>query len=326
MLNQRNNGAHVRPVSTNGTVNNRPSGRHETSTQRELDHTPRLIFTGPRHRFAPVRPDSDLGSTVSKVAVAHDVDHDVHHSTHAFAARHAAHSASRRAWAGIIARKRRISLVAVTAAAIAVGSAGLSGAAPDGAIRSTLDETLSALDEAPSTAQVVQSLPSVDSAKNFADLAKGAWFDQQRAIEAARQFRPLYVKYTTGVFTSGFGMRWGAMHGGIDVANAVGTPIMAVGDGVIIKANDAGDGYGNSVKIRHTDGTVTHYGHMSQVLVTVGQQVLAGDQIGLMGSTGDSTGPHCHFEVYVGGEGMGNRIDPLPWLASRGIDVGGLSD
>ncbi|MCE5290667.1 MAG: M23 family metallopeptidase [Nocardiaceae bacterium] len=224
---------------------------------------------------------------------------------------------TRRAWMGVLARKRRVSLVAIAAAAVAVSSAGLSSASAPQVIDTFADS------EPQAPAQVLATPVVPNGARDIGELAKGAWWDHQRAIEEAKKLRPLFAPYTTGVFTSGFGMRWGAMHGGIDVANAIGTPIMAVGDGVIIKAGDAGDGYGISVKIRHIDGTITHYGHMSQTVVTVGQQVLAGDEIGLMGSTGDSTGPHCHFEVYVGGDAMGNRIDPVPWLASRGIDVGG---
>ncbi|WP_156024367.1 M23 family metallopeptidase [Smaragdicoccus niigatensis] len=229
---------------------------------------------------------------------------------------------TRRAWMGVLAGKRRISLVAIAAAAVAVGSAGLSSGSAPARLDPALVATVST-DPPEPTAEVLSIPAAAIGAPSVGDLAKGAWWEQQRAIEEAKKLRPLFVPYTTGIFTSGFGMRWGAMHGGIDVANAIGTPIMAVGDGVIIKSGDAGDGYGNSVKILHSDGTITHYGHMSQTLVAVGQKVLAGDEIGLMGSTGDSTGPHCHFEVYVGGDAIGNRIDPVPWLASRGIDMGG---
>jgi murein DD-endopeptidase MepM/ murein hydrolase activator NlpD len=228
---------------------------------------------------------------------------------------------SRRAWMGVLGRKRRVSLVAIAAAAVAVGGAGLSSGSVKPELATAALVTVTT--DPPEPAPQVVSLPVAAGARELGALAKGAWFDEQRAIEEAKALRPLFAPFTSGSFTSGFGMRWGAMHGGIDIANPIGTPIGAVGDGVIIKSGDAGDGYGISVKIRHVDGTITHYGHMSQALVTVGQQVLAGDGIGLMGSTGDSTGPHCHFEVYVGGEGPANRVDPVPWLASRGIDVGG---
>ncbi|HEY5841542.1 MAG TPA: M23 family metallopeptidase, partial [Mycobacterium sp.] len=78
-------------------------------------------------------------------------------------------------------------------------------------------------------------------------------------------------------------------------------------------------GYGAWVKLRHSDGTVTLYGHVNTWLVSVGQRVMAGDQIATIGNRGNSTGPHCHFEVMPNGQ---DRIDPVPWLAQRGINVG----
>ena len=78
-------------------------------------------------------------------------------------------------------------------------------------------------------------------------------------------------------------------------------------------------GYGAWVKLRHRDGTVTLYGHVNTWLVSVGERVMAGDQIATIGNRGNSTGPHCHFEVLLNGT---NRIDPVPWLAQRGITVG----
>jgi len=109
------------------------------------------------------------------------------------------------------------------------------------------------------------------------------------------------------------------LHAGIDIANAIGTPVVAAADGIVIAAGAEG-GYGNLVKLRHADGTVTLYGHNSSVLVTVGERVMAGDQIAKMGNTGNSTGPHCHFEVHLNGT---DRVDPVGWLAKRGLSPGG---
>ena len=150
------------------------------------------------------------------------------------------------------------------------------------------------------------------------ELAKGAAFAQERAEREARLPRPLYVMPTKGVFTSGFGYRWGVLHGGIDIANSIGTPIYAVSDGVVIDAGPTA-GYGAWVKLRHADGTVTLYGHVNTWLVSVGQRVMAGDQIATIGNRGNSTGPHCHFEVLLNGT---DRIDPVPWFAQRGLSPG----
>ncbi|MGY2061520.1 M23 family metallopeptidase, partial [Nocardia gipuzkoensis] len=73
------------------------------------------------------------------------------------------------------------------------------------------------------------------------------------------------------------------------------------------------------VRLKHDDGTITVYGHVDTAVVSVGQRVMAGDQIATVGNRGFSTGPHCHFEVWLNGV---DKIDPLPWLASRGISLG----
>ncbi|MFI9639540.1 M23 family metallopeptidase [Micromonospora sp. NPDC051925] len=119
--------------------------------------------------------------------------------------------------------------------------------------------------------------------------------------------------------TSCYGQRWGTLHAGIDFALPAGTPIHAAAAGTVVKAGDVGDGYGNSVFIDHGNGYLTHYAHQSSLKVTVGDRVTVGEVIGYEGSTGDSTGPHLHFEVHQGQ--MWNQIDPAPFLRARGIDV-----
>ncbi|OBH36034.1 hypothetical protein A5692_10705 [Mycobacterium sp. E342] len=167
-------------------------------------------------------------------------------------------------------------------------------------------------------AQVVALEPAATAAVHNQELAKGVAFANDRAQREARLQQPLYVMPTKGIFTSNFGYRWGVLHAGIDLANSIGTPIYAVSDGVVIDAGPAA-GYGALVKLRHADGTVTLYGHVNTTLVSVGQRVMAGDQIATMGNRGNSTGPHLHFEVLQGGT---ERIDPVPWLAKRGLMVG----
>ncbi|OBF27691.1 hypothetical protein A5724_29155 [Mycobacterium sp. ACS1612] len=166
--------------------------------------------------------------------------------------------------------------------------------------------------------QIVSVTPAANSSVHAEEITKAAAFAQERAEREARLNRPLFVMFTKGVFTSGFGYRWGVLHGGIDVANAIGTPIYAVADGTVIDVGPTA-GYGAWVKIRHNDGTVTLYGHVNTWLVSKGDRVMAGDQIATIGNRGNSTGPHCHFEVLLNGT---NRIDPVPWLAQRGLSPG----
>jgi murein DD-endopeptidase MepM/ murein hydrolase activator NlpD len=126
-----------------------------------------------------------------------------------------------------------------------------------------------------------------------------------------------FVRPALGSFTSGFGARWGVTHYGIDIANAIGTPIYAFTDGVVEDAGPA-SGFGLWVVLRHPDGTHSVYGHVNRMFVQVGEQVRAGEKIAEIGNRGESTGPHLHFEVWAPD---GTKINPLPWLASHGIRV-----
>jgi len=113
----------------------------------------------------------------------------------------------------------------------------------------------------------------------------------------------------TGSVTSGFGMRWGRMHEGIDIAVSSGTPVHAAAAGRVVYAGWM-SGYGNLVVLDHGGGLSTAYGHNTSVSVAVGQDVAAAEVIAYSGSTGHSTGPHVHFEVRVNGE----PVDPIGYL------------
>jgi hypothetical protein len=166
--------------------------------------------------------------------------------------------------------------------------------------------------------QIVTVTPAASETVHAEEITKAAAFAQERAEREARMNRPLYVMPTKGVWTSGFGYRWGVLHAGIDIANSIGTPIVAAADGVVIDAGPTA-GYGAWVKLRHADGTVTLYGHVNTWLVSKGERVMAGDQIATIGNRGNSTGPHLHFSVLLNGTDF---IDPVPWLAQRGISPG----
>ncbi|MGX5655839.1 M23 family metallopeptidase [Geodermatophilus nigrescens] len=140
------------------------------------------------------------------------------------------------------------------------------------------------------------------------------------AAAAAEAARPKTVLPVNGArLTSTFGARWGTLHAGIDLAAPMLTPEYAAADGVVLEAGPA-SGYGNVIYIQHENGDVTVYGHMEEVLVQPGQVVRAGDTIALLGNRGQSTGPHLHFEVHVGGID-GQKVDPIPWLRERGVTI-----
>lgn len=113
-----------------------------------------------------------------------------------------------------------------------------------------------------------------------------------------------------GVVSSPYGLRWNGsdFHPGIDIANDMGTPILATADGVVQVAGWNDGGYGNMVDIDHGNGIMTRYGHAMQVAVTAGQHVRRGQVIAYMGSTGFSTGPHVHYEVRINGQAVNPSV------------------
>jgi murein DD-endopeptidase MepM/ murein hydrolase activator NlpD len=137
------------------------------------------------------------------------------------------------------------------------------------------------------------------------------------ASRAARA--PKTVLPTEGRLTTCYCMRWGQMHWGIDLAAPLGTPIYAAADGVVLRAGPA-SGFGNAVYIQDADGNVHIYGHMRYYDVRAGDVVHAGDQIAKVGSQGQSTGPHLHYEIHRGGM-EGRPLDPQDWLAERGVEL-----
>ena len=114
---------------------------------------------------------------------------------------------------------------------------------------------------------------------------------------------------TTGVITSPYGMRWGAMHSGVDIGSAQGTAIKAADNGTVTFSGWNG-GYGYIVKIDHGNGTSTTYAHASKLLVSKGDSVTKGQVIALVGNTGNSYGAHLHFEIHVNGK----HVNPLNYF------------
>jgi murein DD-endopeptidase MepM/ murein hydrolase activator NlpD len=123
--------------------------------------------------------------------------------------------------------------------------------------------------------------------------------------------------------TSGFGIRSdpfrarAAMHPGIDLAGPIGTPVYATADGIVDRSEWNNGGYGNLIEIDHGQGIQTRYGHLSQRIAQPGQRVHRGDLIGLMGSTGRSTGSHLHYEVRI----AGSAVNPIPFVPNGAMMV-----
>jgi murein DD-endopeptidase MepM/ murein hydrolase activator NlpD len=228
-------------------------------------------------------------------------------------------------------------IVGATAAAVTTAAAGANGglgamAADITALHSPVPSSTLGLTDTPAEAHAAQvpaeeplyghqSLSTV-AAKTRVNDIQASRAAKRRQVLLAEAARPKWVNPMhagTYVISSCFCYRSGGFHFGEDMAAPWGTPFYAAGDGIVIHAGPA-SGYGNAIYIQHANGDVSVYGHESKVLVHVGERVKAGQLIGLVGSLGQSTGPHLHFEVRQGGE-QGTRIDPVPWLAERGVTV-----
>jgi murein DD-endopeptidase MepM/ murein hydrolase activator NlpD len=127
-------------------------------------------------------------------------------------------------------------------------------------------------------------------------------------------------KYTLSAGFGQGGTRWASRHTGQDFAVPIGTPVRAVGEGRVARVSCGGP-FGIEVVVEHPGGYFTQYAHLAAVTVDQGQRVAAGQWIAQSGTSGNSTGPHLHFEVRVTPR-WGSALDPVPWLASHGVPVG----
>ncbi|MFE6841672.1 M23 family metallopeptidase [Streptomyces sp. NPDC057686] len=179
-------------------------------------------------------------------------------------------------------------------AALALG-AGTTAAFADTAPQTTLT----------GTAQLVAVQASAASAKNV------AW---QKPV----------ASYTLSATFGKGGSMWSHKHSGQDFACPVGTPVKAASAGVVVKAgpNGGGDGpaYGNAIVIKHANNTYSQYAHLSKIQVRIGQKVSKGTQVALSGNTGNSSGPHLHFEIRTT-PNYGSAVNPVAFLRNAGVTV-----
>ncbi|MFS0693525.1 M23 family metallopeptidase [Streptomyces nitrosporeus] len=209
---------------------------------------------------------------------------------------------------------------ALAAEAAPAGSTGLTQAVSMG---STLADRIDAQAEAQlRQAELAAKAEAERRAEARAEEAREAEARAARAAERARlnAFRlPVAGSYVTTGYRSGGSLWSSGSHSGVDFRAASGSSVVAVGAGTVVEAGWGG-AYGNNVVLRMTDGTYTQYGHLSSIDVSVGQSVAAGRQIGLSGSTGNSTGPHLHFEARTTPD-YGSDMDPVAYLRSHGVQL-----
>jgi murein DD-endopeptidase MepM/ murein hydrolase activator NlpD len=161
--------------------------------------------------------------------------------------------------------------------------------------------------------------------KRAAEKAEEERAAKARAARAAERKRlnsfvlPITGSYISTGYKTGGSLWSSGSHTGVDFHAGSGTSVHAVGSGTVVEAGWGG-AYGNNVVIKMNDGTYTQYGHLSSIGVSVGQTVTPGQQIGLSGSTGNTTGPHLHFEARTTAE-YGSDIDPVAYLRSHGVNV-----
>lgn len=168
-------------------------------------------------------------------------------------------------------------------------------------------------------AQAEAQTKAANSVKKAAVKAKKA----TPAKKAPSWVKPV-SKYTlTASFAQG-GAMWAAKHSGQDFAVPIGTPVKAVNAGTVVKAgpNGAGDGpaYGNAIVIKHANGKYSQYAHLSKVNVSIGSTVKTGQVIAKSGNTGNSSGPHLHFEIRTT-PNYGSALNPASFLRSAGVTI-----
>ncbi|MEU9297010.1 M23 family metallopeptidase [Streptomyces sp. NPDC048266] len=155
-------------------------------------------------------------------------------------------------------------------------------------------------------------------AKEIREAAERAAREAERRRLASFQL-PVAGSYVSTGYQTGGSLWSSGSHSGVDFHAGYGSRVVSVGSGTVVEAGWGG-AYGNNIVIRMNDGTYTQYGHLSSIGVYVGQSVEPGQQIGISGSTGNSTGPHLHFEARTSSE-YGSDINPISYLRARGVSV-----
>jgi murein DD-endopeptidase MepM/ murein hydrolase activator NlpD len=221
-------------------------------------------------------------------------------------------------------RSSRVSVLRTRAAVLAVGlgasavlGAGVAAAAD---VTPAVDTAVAVQTQAAAQAKAAKTAVAAEAK---AAAAKKAAVKKAAAKKTVSWIDPV-KKYTLSASFAQAGGMWQSTHSGQDFAVASGTNVMAAHGGTVVKAggNGAGDGpaYGNAIVIRHGNGTYSQYAHLSRIDVRIGQIVKTGQHIALSGNTGNSSGPHLHFEIRTTAN-YGSAIDPVAFLRSKGVTV-----
>lgn len=200
---------------------------------------------------------------------------------------------------------------------IAVGATALGAALALGA-----GTTAAFADTAPETTLTGTAALVAAQAKAQASVAAAA--AKATAAKAVVAWQKPVARYTLSATFGKGGTMWSHKHSGQDFACPVGTPVKAASAGTIVKAgpNGGGDGpaYGNAIVIKHANNTYSQYAHLSKIQVRIGQKVAKGSQIALSGNTGNSSGPHLHFEIRTT-PNYGSAVNPVSFLRNAGVTV-----
>ncbi|MEU9255896.1 M23 family metallopeptidase [Streptomyces sp. NPDC048270] len=202
----------------------------------------------------------------------------------------------------------------ITVGATALGVALALGAGTTAAFADTTQTALTGTAELvaeQAAAQAAGAAHAAKSAKSAASAKSGLW---DKPVE----------KYTLSATFGKGGSMWSSKHSGQDFAVPVGTPVDAVAAGTVVKAgpNGGGDGpaYGNAIVIKHANNTYSQYAHLSKIQVRIGQKVSVDQQIALSGNTGNSSGPHLHFEIRTT-PNYGSAVNPVAFLRTVGVTI-----
>ncbi|GAA2537733.1 MULTISPECIES: M23 family metallopeptidase [Streptomyces] len=232
----------------------------------------------------------------------------------------------------VTSRSSRTSLIRTRAAVLAagLGASAVMGAGVAAAADTTAASGVASAVQAQAAAQAKAAKAQAAEVKKAAEAKKAAQAAKaaqaKKAAQAAVKKQASWVdpvkSYKLSASFAQNGGMWASKHSGQDYAVPTGTPVLATHGGTVVKAgpNGAGDGpaYGNAVVIKHANGVYSQYAHLSQVNVKIGQIVKTGQKIALSGNTGNSSGPHLHFEIRTT-PNYGSAIDPMQFLRSKGV-------